>query len=454
MSAMYNSIRGIKAVGYYLKGILPTGVFRVALKIYHRTLAMIEEPLSWHTRCRAKRSIAKLAKTDGPVRFGFYVVLLSMFQWRRVFERMMKDVRFAPFIVIVPRVGWHLGDMEETVEKTYSALAAVFGEKYVFKGYHDGIFDNRIGECDACAMMNLYSGLADSRFEVRHFAMRGIPVFGSGYFYYQGSAHADEYYGMRSLKFVTRFFCSNNPEMSRFIECQKLRSAAGRVEMSGCPKTDAIAWDDDTDQRSGRKVILIAPHHSVVPTIDSGFCIGNFLRYKDYFQRLPALYPEVDWIFRPHPHLRLNLIQNLGWSEKQWDDYIGSFVSNSNAIYEDDGPYYESFKKSCAMIHDCASFLPEYFYTGKPVCYMLASEEAKKSQFDDWGQSLIDHTYQALSEDDITRFIEDVVTKGHDPMKDERQAFAREKVMVNYPHASEYIVGSIAKMLGRGRKES
>ena len=85
---------------------------------------------------------------------------------------------------------------------------------------------------------------------------------------------------------------------------------------------------------------------------------------------------------------------------------------------------------------------------------MLASEEPKRVQFDEWGQSLIDHAYQAFSEDDITRFIEDVVIKGHDPMRDERQAFARDKVMVNYPHASEYIVESIAKMLGRGRKGS
>lgn len=448
---MYNNIRGVKAFGHFLKKTLPRDVFRRLLGAYHEVLARAELPLSWYALWRTSRSIARIAKKEGPIRFGFYVVLSSMFQWRHVFELMINDERFAPFIVVVPRIGWQVGDMEATVEKTYSALVAEFGAKYVFRGYHDGVFENHIEECDACTMMNLYSGLAERHFEVFYFAMHGVPVFGSGYFYYQGSAHADEYYSMRSLKFVRKFYCSCSSEMEKLIKCQNLRSATDRVELSGSPKSDAIVCGNGVCKASKRKIILIAPHHTVVPTVDSGFCIGNFLRYKDYIQSLPKKYPEIDWIFRPHPHLRLNLIKNLGWSGKQWDDYISSFCLNSNAAYEDDGPYYNSFGASDAIIHDCASFLPEYFYTGKPICYMLASEKSKKEQFDEWGQSLIDHTYQAYSENDITQFIEKVVIGGCDDMKTDRQRFAHECVMVNYPHASEYIVESIANMLGRGK---
>lgn len=448
---VYNNIRGIKALGHLLSKILPVSCFRLVLRTYHCLLSVMEVPMSWYAFWRMRCAIAKIANSGKPIRFGFYVVLSSMFQWRRVFRLMLKDPRFAPFIVVTPRIGWHIGDMEATVEKTYSTLVSEFGEEYVFKGYCDGVFDNHIERCDACTMMNLYSGLAEKRFEVMHFAMRGVPVFGSCYFYDQGTVHSKEYYGMRSLKFVWKFFCANVSEMDKFVKYQKLRQPTNRVELSGSPKSDAIVWSNDTYRAIDRKVVLIAPHHSVIPTIDSGLCLGNFVQYYDYFLKLPNLYPEVDWIFRPHPHLRLNLIKNLGWTESQWDSYVGSFISHPNAVYEDDGPYYETFKKSDAILHDCGSFLPEYFYTGKPICYMLASEEAKRVQFDEWGQSLIDHTYQAYSQDDIARFVEDVVIKGQDPMKDERQRFAREKIMVNYPHASEYIVESIAEMLGRGK---
>ena len=451
---MHNDIRSIiKALGHSLSRILPNSVFRILLKVYHKVLTVLETPMSVYASWRVRCSIKKVAKHNNPIRFGFYVVLSSMFQWRRVFELMMKDTRFSPFIVVTPRIGWQIGDMEATVEKTYSALVAEFGEKYVFKGYNDGVFENHIETCDACAMMNLYSGLAEKRFEAMYFALHGVPVFGSCYFYDEGTIHSKEYYSMRSLKFVRKFFCSNKLEMKKFVNFQKLPLTTDRVDVSGCPKTDAIVCENDMSKTFTRKVVLIAPHHSVVPTIDSGVCIGNFLKYKDYMQSLPKQYPEVDWIFRPHPHLRLNLIKNLGWSEKQWDDYISAFISNSNAVYEDDGPYYDSFRRSDAIIHDCGSFLPEYFYTGKPPCYMLASEDAKKAQFDEWGQTLIDHTYQAYSEEDITHFIEDVVIKGRDPMKEERQRFAREKIIVNYPNASQYIVDSIAKLLGRSKKD-
>lgn len=448
---MYNNLRGIKAIGHLLKKMLPICVFRRILGIYHKTLALLAEPMAWYAFWRVRRSVAEIAKGNAPIRFGFYVVLSSMFQWRRVFELMMKDGRYNPFIVVVPRIGWQIGDMEKTIEKTYSALVDEFGEKYVFKGYRNGKFENHLEECDACTMMNLYSGLAERHFEVIYFAMHGVPVLGSCYFYDHGTAQSREYYGMRSLKFVWKFFCSNFSEMRKFIKYQKLQHPTNKVLLSGSPKSDAIVCENNMLSPSKRKIILIAPHHSVVPTIDSGLRLGNFLEYKDYFLKLPELYTEVDWIFRPHPHLRLNLIKNLGWSEGQWDSYVESFMSHPNAVYEDDGPYYESFKRSDAIIHDCGSFLPEYFYTGKPICYMLASKDAKKAQFDEWGQALIDHTYQAYSKDDIIRFIEDVVIKGQDPMIEERQKFAREKIMVNYPHASEYIVESIAKMFGRDK---
>ena len=449
---MYNNIRGVKAIGHFLKRILPTSGFRFILSAYHKMLALIEEPMSWYAFWRTQRSLFKATRNDRPVRFGFYVVLSSMFQWRHIFELMLKDERFDPFIVVTPRIGWQVGDMEATVEKTYSALVAEFGEKYVFRGYHDGIFDNHLKECDACTMMNLYSGLAERKFEVIHFALHGVPVFGSNYYFDPGTVHSREYFSMRSLKFVRKFFCSTISEKCKFIKYQRLGPTTDRVEVSGCPKADVIVCGDKDKASSTRKVILIAPHHSVIPTVDSGLCLGNFLNYKDFFLRLPVIYPEVDWILRPHPHLRLNLIKNVGWTEERWTDYIKSFVANANAVYEDDGPYYESFRKSDAIIHDCCSFLSEYFYTGKPSCYMLASEAAKKAQFNDCGLEVIDHTYQAYSENDIKRFIEEVVIGGRDSMKEERQRFARENIMVNYPHASEFIVESIAKMLGRGKK--
>ena len=447
---MYNNFKGMKGLGHLLKRLLPLWLFKRLLFCFHQWRAIVAVPKSWCAMRRVDKSIATLRQGCRPIRFGFYVVLESMFQMRHVFELMLNDSRFDPFIVVTPRLGWQRGDMEETIEKTYGSLVADYGSKRVFRGFHDGVFENYMNECDACAMMNLYSGLAEYHFETEHFARCGIPIFGSCYFYDQGTVHSPEYYGMSSLKYVRRFFCVNDAEKEKFIRYQHVKSDTDRLVVVGCAKSDAIRFNESFNL-GPRKTILIAPHHSIIPSVDSGICIGNFFKYKDFLLSLPAKYPQINWIFRPHPHLKLRLTKDVGWNMEQWEEYVREFESHPNAVYEAGGSYYNSFERSDAIIQDCGSFLPEYFYTGKPQCYMLESEKAKREQFDEWGLELLSHTYQAFSESDIKRFIDDVVIDGKDGMKEARHKFAKERVMVNYPHASAAIVESIAEMFGRGK---
>lgn len=442
-------VRGIKRIGHILKGMLPSSTFMKLLSFYHSIVKLLAVPKAMYSRKKVSQTLTRLRRSNGKIRFGFYVVLDSMFQMRHVYELMLADDRFEPFIVVVPRIGYQVGDMQETVNRTYESLVRDFGPQRVFKGLDNGLFDNHIGDCDACTMMNLYRGLADSRFETQYFAMRGVPIFGAPYFYVTGTVHTPEYYGMPSLKYIHSFFCSNETEREYFNRYQKKNKTDKTAIVTGCVKTDSIRHGY---VGNSKKTILIAPHHSAIKTVDSGFNIGNFFKYKDFFKTLPSRYPDIYWIFRPHPHLKVRLIKEAGWTAEQWDEYIAEFTSTSNAVYESGGAYYDSFARSDAMIQDCSSFLPEYYYTGKPQCYLLASEEMEQQQFDDFGRSLVDHTYRAYSESDITSFIEDVVLTGGDYMRDEREIFAREKVIVNYPHASETALEIIAETLGRGKK--
>lgn len=58
-----------------------------------------------------------------------------------------------------------------------------------------------------------------------------------------------------------------------------------------------------------RKQILLCPHHTInTKELD----LSNFLTYSDLFLELPQLYPDVDFIFRPHPLLKYNLTKYWG----------------------------------------------------------------------------------------------------------------------------------------------
>ncbi|MBR2123611.1 MAG: hypothetical protein IJ934_00300 [Acetobacter sp.] len=221
------------------------------------------------------------------------------------------------------------------------------------------------------------------------------------------------------------------------------------VILSGHCKMDGLALIKR--KKSDRKKIILAPHHTVDIDDTSSLPLSNFLTYSDLFLELPQKYPQIDFVFRPHPTLFIILsgivlrgeTGVIGWGKERVDDYIKKMSSFPNVEYQEGGDYFETFVNSDAIIHDCASFIMEYLYTGHPPLYLLRNKESIKEVFAPIGQKCLEHYYQAFNEQDIINFIEEVVLKGNDPLKEQRIKFAQEEIMVNYPHVSDFILQHI-----------
>ena len=71
---------------------------------------------------------------------------------------------------------------------------------------------------------------------------------------------------------------------------------------------------------------------------------------------------------------------------------------------------------------------------------MLKSPETIKEKFSPFGEKCIQNCYNAYQESDITDFIDNVIIKGHDPQKQQRDEFAQKEILVNYPHVCEKII--------------
>ena len=185
-----------------------------------------------------------------------------------------------------------------------------------------------------------------------------------------------------------------------------------------------------------QKTVLLAPHHSIEGGLNDMLGLSNFMRYADLFIQLPEQYPGINFIFRPHPALFPVLERDSHWGKEKAEAYAHKMKAHPNVRWSDSGNYFEDFSESDAIIQDCGSFLVDYFYTGKPQCYMLHSEKDIEKKFASLGQKCLSHCYLAYDESDIRNFMEEVIIKENDPKKEERQKFAREEVMLNYPHAS------------------
>ena len=194
------------------------------------------------------------------------------------------------------------------------------------------------------------------------------------------------------------------------------------------------------------KTILIAPYHSLDGGYNDKLSLSNFYKYADLFLQLPDMYPRIKFIFRPHPALFVLLAQDDYWGQKKVDEYIDKITSKKNVIYSTQGDYFEEFANSDAIIQDCGSYLVEYFYTKKPQCYMLKSPKDINKKFTELGKNCLKHSYIAYEEQDIVDFINDVVVNKKDLKKEQREKFAQEVVMYNYPYASDKVIEYLERL--------
>ncbi len=185
---------------------------------------------------------------------------------------------------------------------------------------------------------------------------------------------------------------------------------------------DKSHYNDPWKSLEGKKKrIIYAPHHTIA-TFDSGFYkYGTFMDYCDFMLEMAEKYKdETQWAFKPHPLLKMKLIEV--WGEKKTEAYYKKWQNLENGQISE-GEYMGLFKHSDAMIHDCGSFKLEYLYTGNPVMYLV--KEDQEYDYPNWQtQEALRLHYQARSSADIEEFIRNVI-KNKDDFKDERDSFVK-----------------------------
>lgn len=387
--------------------------------------------------CRAR------AVSGRRLRVAFLVCDASMFSAEPVFVRMREDPAYECFIAVAPRVTRGETFLRETLSKTCDTLRGRYGDAVrVFydtgkrralplEGEADIVFTSIIYEEQSCPTFTVEA--------MSSYALVALISYGySGLF----KANLEQTIFLPNIVFAWKYFVSNRDTLDLWTGNNP--QLEGNISLSGYAKMDRLAGIGP-DTGGERKKIILAPHHSLARGND-GLSLSNFLRLSDFFLTLPERYPGIDFVFRPHPLLFPRLATGEWWGKERTLAYKEKISSFPNVEFQQGGDYFGTFARSSALIHDCGSFLAEYFYTSNPQCYIL--DEGTEKQFLPFGRKLLAHTYRARTERDILDFIDRVVVEGDDPMKSDRDRFASESVCVSYPHAADRIIGEISKTLG------
>ncbi|GHS94088.1 hypothetical protein FACS1894139_15990 [Planctomycetales bacterium] len=381
--------------------------------------------------------IREKARRGEKIRVCFLVNFAAAFAARPVFEKMLGDSFFDPFILVSPFVNtYEKADEIKEYEKTYAELSTAY--KNVFRAYDasttGGQYVDFMDRMDIAFIPTNDQTREPIMYRIYNFVKHGVPTL---MVYYGYRTLAAEMFFTDTTALLWKLFTENK------ISDRELRDGGlDNTVLSGCPNVDKMAAAKPVPRN--RKKIIIAPHHSITGIgLDS-----QFLKYADLFVELPRLYPDIDFVFRPHPLLKNALYHHPLWGREKTDKYFEKLLLASNIVFDDNGEYFDLFLNSDAIIHDCGSFLPEYLFSEHPAAYMADSAKNIYRNRNDFSKMCLDHYYQCFAREDIINFIDKVVVGGIDSMKDKRAAFVDSSLLkINYPHISEFIVCFVKKAI-------
>ena len=389
------------------------------------------------------------AKSGELLRTAFLISNISMFPSRALYIKMLEDPAFDPYVVIVPDMRWGTDVISDiNVQKRLTLASGIKEDRLILAEVDD--MNRWIDICSSMDIVIYNTPYNISSFPYNHKFSSGrdfLPIMVNYGFY--RSKYDDKILSLDSYRYMWKAFfeCEDtiNQYRNNYPEADRNASLVGYIKM------DALAdYQKSADQT--RKRILVALHHSV----DGGgkaknnneiLNLGNFLRYLDFFTELPDRYPDIDFVYRPHPFLLTTLRKPTYWGSNKTDNYVFDMRSKPNVIWDESDNYFEKFAECDACIQDCGSFLVEYQFAGKPCCYMLKDESDIEEKFVELGKKCLDQCYIAYDTDAIDNFINDVVIAGNDTKAEGRDKLRRE-IMTNYPHAAEAALADIKKSLG------
>lgn len=378
------------------------------------------------------------------IRVSFLICDDAMFTGESVFLALCKDPRFECVVSIAPRVTRGEAFLREKLQASARSLTEKYGSERIEVLYDPDTGRRREVDADLIFSSVLYEDQSFPEFTVENLSRRALVVILT--YGYGGMFKVDlkQMVFLPNLVWSWRLVVSNEPTRRLWAETNPL--LAETMVTCGYAKMDRYeAVNARTSREGGRQTVMICAHHSLERET-SGLHISTFLRNADLYRRLPDMFPEIDFIFNPHPLLLPKLRMSKWWGSERTDAYFSELKAHANLTFMT-GDYFSAFARSDALIHDCGSFLAEYFYTGKPQCYSLETKESIEEQFLPFSRALLAHTYQAYSPDDIIAFIREVVIGGNDSGKAERDVFAAQTVCVNHPHAADAVVKSVIEAL-------
>lgn len=356
----------------------------------------------------------------------FFASSLPMWRHQHLYELMIKYPKFNPQIIILSSSTYSKLAQENDV-KLLREYFDTKGIPYVLGVQKDGgVFDVKKAIApDILFYPQPYVSYYQNQFSYKRFFNK-LLCYTPYAFWTSKDAWS---YALLLHKMSWKLFYST--ELHRDDAAKYSPRGSTNVEIVGYPTADDFVKVLHTykwkPQSSIKKKLIWAPHFTIC---DGGYLTqSNFLWMSELMIDIAKKYSDViQIVFKPHPRLYTELCKHPLWGEEQAARYFNLWATLDNTQIED-GEFVDLFMTSDAMIHDCGSFAVEYHYSENPVLYVAPDFERQLEEKNEFGKLAMRQHYVGRCEQDIVRFIEDVVLAGNDPMKERRVRFKKDYLL-------------------------
>lgn len=248
------------------------------------------------------------------------------------------------------------------------------------------------------------------------------------------------------IDFLYRYFCGYfvdneniQKQLSENTTFKKSIIFSGHLKLDNYLKPldeDKILW------KSKNKRVIWAPHHSFYA--DSMLKFGTFDWNYNFFYEFAKNHPEIEFIVKPHPLLKEQIVNKGLMSLKDMQDYFDKWQNLQNVQVYECGNYFDMFKASDLLITDCNSFLYEYLPTLKP-CIRLINKNS--ISHNDFGKKIISGYYEAKNLEDLQNLIDLILFKEKDEFYEKREKIVKNDLIWQKNSVANFIKNYILNLI-------
>ena len=394
-------------------------------------------------------ALMQLRKKKGKLNVLFFVINESCWKFDTVYWKMSKRKRYNPVIFVCPQCDRG----EEYKQEQQKSCYDFFKERgYNVVNSFDAVTGNYINarslSPDIIFYTNPYEGLIDERYYISNFT--DVLTCYANYAFLNND---EKWAASLTLhKSVWKYFCEY--DFTRHYNKIGTKLYYDNRVVVGYQMYDRFfdknfVGSDWKQQGTSKKRIIYAPHHTIEK--EGWIHYSTFLTTGEIMAELRDKYKDhVQFVFKPHPLLKGKLYNAEGWGREKTDAYYEAWANAENSAFVDTN-YVDLFKSSDALIHDCGSFIVEYLYVQKPVMHLNTGQI--KEELNVEAMEAYQAHYLMNKTEDIEKFITEVVLKGKDTKREDREAVYKKLLMP--PHnnlVADNILNEIEYELSDGVK--